>query len=67
MIHNEQVLGFVLFLIKSEINISQWNSHSLTEALDFRMLAAALPDLQCKKKASYIMIYNSLYNQQGTV
>lgn len=64
-ISKEQVLGLFLFLIQSEINISQWNSHSLTEAPDFRMSAAALPNLQCKKKVSYIMIYNSLYDQQG--
>lgn len=59
------MLGLSLFLIKSKINISQWNSHSLTEASDFRMPAGALPNLQCKKKVSYIMICNSLYDQQG--
>lgn len=59
------MLGFGLVLIKSEINISHWNNHFLSEALDFRMLVAALPDLKCKKKVSSIMIYNSLYDQQG--
>lgn len=56
---------FFLFLIKSEINISHQISHSLTAALNFRIFAAALQDLQYKKKVSFIMIYNNLYDQLG--
>lgn len=36
----------------------------MIEALNFKMLDAALPDLQCKKKGSYIMTYHSQYDQK---